>query len=104
MPQPHVIGNGARKVIALNGWFGNARGWGPMTRAEYEQAAGPDGALFIGAPETVAAKIAKVARALDLARFDLKYSLGTLPHERLMESLRLYATEVAPRVRRALAG
>ena len=31
MPQPHVIGNGARKVIALNGWFGNARGWGPMT-------------------------------------------------------------------------
>ncbi len=84
--------------------IGRERGWGPMTRAEYEQAAGPDGALFIGAPETVAAKIAKVARALDLARFDLKYSLGTLPHERLMESLRLYATEVAPRVRRALAG
>jgi hypothetical protein len=31
----------------------------------------------------------------------LKYSLGTLPQEKLMESLRLYATEVAPRVRRA---
>ena len=59
-------------------------------------------ALFIGAPETVAAKIARVARALDLSRFDLKYSLGTLPHEKLMESLQLYANEVAPRVRRAL--
>lgn len=83
--------------------IGRERGWRPMTRGEYEQAAGPDGALFIGAPESVAVKIAKVARALDLARFDLKYSLGTLPHANLMESLRLYATEVAPRVRRALA-
>ena len=82
--------------------IGRERGWRPVTRAEYERAADPDGALFIGAPEIVAAKIAKVARALDLSRFDLKYSLGTLPHEKLMESLRLYADEVAPRVRRAL--
>ncbi|MBP9144226.1 MAG: LLM class flavin-dependent oxidoreductase [Thermoanaerobaculia bacterium] len=82
--------------------IGRERGWRPMARGEYEQAAGPDGALFIGAPETVAAKIARVARALDLSRFDLKYSLGTLPHGNLMESLRLYANEVAPRVRRAL--
>jgi len=79
--------------------IGRERGWRPMTRAEYERAAGPDGALFIGAPETVAAKIAKVAGALDLSRFHLKYSLGTLPHEKLLESLHLYATEVAPRVR-----
>jgi probable LLM family oxidoreductase len=82
--------------------IGRERGWRPMTRGEYERAAGPDGALFIGAPETVAAKIEKVARALDLSRFSFKYSLGTLPHERLMECLRLFATEVAPRVRSAL--
>ena len=82
--------------------IGRERGWRPVTRAEYERAADPDGALFIGAPETVAAKIARVARALDLSRFDLKYSLGTLPHEKLMESLQLYANEVAPRVSRAL--
>lgn len=82
--------------------IGRERGWRPVTRAEYERAADPDGALFIGAPETVAAKIARVVRALDLSRFDLKYSLGTLPHEKLMESLRLYANEVAPRVRSTL--
>jgi len=63
---------------------------------------GPDGALYVGAPETVAKKIAKVARALELSRFDLKYSLGTLPHEKLMESLRLYAPQVVPRARRAM--
>jgi probable LLM family oxidoreductase len=84
--------------------IGRERGWRPMTRAEYERAAGPDGALFIGAPETVATKIVKVARALDLSRFDMKYSLGTLPHENLVESLRLYASEVAPRVRSEFAG
>ena len=73
-----------------------------MTRRDFERSAGPDGALFLGSPDTVAAKIVKVVRALDLSRFDLKYSLGTLPHEKLTESLRLYATEVAPRVRKAL--
>lgn len=26
----HIIGKGPRKVIGLNGWFGHARGWGPM--------------------------------------------------------------------------
>ena len=29
---PHVIGHGPRKVIALHGWFGHARGWGPYTQ------------------------------------------------------------------------
>ena len=47
----------------------------------------------------MAAKIAKVVSGLGLSRFDLKYSLGTLPHEQLMESIRLYGNEVVPRAR-----
>jgi pimeloyl-ACP methyl ester carboxylesterase len=27
----HVLGTGPRRVIALSGWFGSARGWGPFT-------------------------------------------------------------------------
>ena len=73
-----------------------------MTREQYELTAGLDGALFIGSPQTVAAKIVTVARGLGLSRFDLKYSLGTLPHEQLLNSIRLYATEVAPLVREHL--
>ena len=65
--------------------------------------ADPHGALCVGSPETVAAKIVRVARALGLARFDLKYSPGTLPHAAMMRSIELYATEVAPRVHAALA-
>jgi alkanesulfonate monooxygenase SsuD/methylene tetrahydromethanopterin reductase-like flavin-dependent oxidoreductase (luciferase family) len=85
------------------GRIGRERGWSPITRDQYERTAGPEGALFVGSPATVAAKIVKVARALDLSRFDLKYSLGTLPHEQLLNSIRLFATEVAPLVREQLS-
>ena len=89
--RPHYVEMQAR--------IGRERGWSRMTREQFEATAGPDGALFIGAPETVATKIVKVAKGLGISRFDLKYSLGTLPHENLMESIRLYGSEVAPLVR-----
>jgi probable LLM family oxidoreductase len=84
--------------------IGRERGWPPMSREQYEAGAGPDGALFVGSPETVAAKIVKIARGLGLARFDMKYSAGTLPHPLLMKSIELYGSEVAPLVRAQLAG
>lgn len=82
--------------------IGAERGWGPATRLQFDQEV-QQGALFVGDPDTVAAKIAKTVRALGLSRFDLKYSNGPLPHEHLMECIRLYGEEVAPRVRRLLA-
>jgi hypothetical protein len=42
-------------------------------------------------------------RTLDVNRFDLKYSDGSLPHEHLMKSIELYGTQVIPRVRELLA-
>jgi hypothetical protein len=36
------------------------------------------------------------------ARFDMKYSNGTLAHETLMHSIELYGREVIPRVRELL--
>jgi alkanesulfonate monooxygenase SsuD/methylene tetrahydromethanopterin reductase-like flavin-dependent oxidoreductase (luciferase family) len=83
--------------------IGRERGWPPMSREQYEAAAGPDGALFAGSPRTVADKIVKVVRGLGLSRFDMKYSAGSLPHDRLMTSIELYGNEVAPLVRARLA-
>ena len=60
--------------------------------------------MFVGSPETVAQKIAWAARTLGLSRFQLKYSVGSLPHDQRMESVRLYGEEVIPRVRELLAG
>jgi len=83
--------------------IGGERGWPPATRAQFEREAGPDGALCVGSPETVAAKIARTVRLLGLSRFNLKYSNGTLPHSSLMKSIELLGTRVAPRVRELLA-
>ncbi len=83
--------------------IGAERGWSPMTPGEFEAMAAPGGSLYVGSPETVAAKIAATATALDLSRFDLKYSHGTLPQPAMMRSIELYGTEVIPRVRELLA-
>jgi probable LLM family oxidoreductase len=82
--------------------IGAERGWGPMGRGEFDQEV-ETGSLYVGSPETVAQKIAKTAKALGIARFDLKYSAGPLPHETLMRSIELYGTKVIPRVRELLA-
>ena len=37
--------------------IGRERGWGPMTRVQYDAMRSPDGSLVLGDPETVAAKI-----------------------------------------------
>jgi probable LLM family oxidoreductase len=83
--------------------IGRERGWGAVTREHFEGEASPNGALYAGSPETVAQKIAAALRTLGADRFDLKYSNGTLPHEAMMRSIELYATEVVPRVRELLA-
>jgi alkanesulfonate monooxygenase SsuD/methylene tetrahydromethanopterin reductase-like flavin-dependent oxidoreductase (luciferase family) len=83
--------------------IGRERGWGPTSPAEFEHAAGPDGSLYVGSPATVARKIASTVQALGLSRFDMKYSAGTLPHDRMMHSIELYGTEVIPAVRELLA-
>ncbi len=83
--------------------IGAERGWPKATRFEFESEAS-EGALFVGSPETVAQKIARTVRTLGADRFDLKYANGAMPHEMLMSSIELYASEVVPRVRELLAG
>jgi alkanesulfonate monooxygenase SsuD/methylene tetrahydromethanopterin reductase-like flavin-dependent oxidoreductase (luciferase family) len=83
--------------------IGRERGWPPTTRAQFDAVSAPDGALFVGSPETVATKIVSVMKGLGLGRFDLKYSMGTLPHPKLMRSIELYGTKVMPLVKEALA-
>jgi hypothetical protein len=51
----------------------------------------------------VARRIAATVEALGVARFQLKYSAGPLPHEKLMKSIELYGTRVMPLVRKLLA-
>lgn len=78
------------------------RGFYPPTADRYRQEV-EDGSLFVGSPETVVRKIAFVARANHLSRFDLKYDLLNLPRAARERSIRLLGEQVAPRVRELLA-
>lgn len=77
--------------------FGRERGFYAPTRERYN-AELATGALFVGSPETVAQKIASVARSLHLSRFDLKYDVNRLPVESRRTTIELLGTEVRPRV------
>ncbi len=66
--------------------IGAERGWPPMTRAEFDREIA-QGSLYVGAPETVARKIAATMKALGASRFDMKYSAGALSHEKMMRSI-----------------
>ncbi|MES2171715.1 MAG: LLM class flavin-dependent oxidoreductase, partial [Actinomycetota bacterium] len=82
--------------------FAAERGFYAPTRDRYE-AEVDTGALFVGSPETVANKIAQVARDLRLSRFDLKYDIMHLPRDARARTIELLGREVAPRVQELLA-
>lgn len=78
------------------------RGFAVPTRQSFEREAGPQGALYVGSPETVAQKIAGNLRVLGATRFDLKYGMPGLTHDQLMTNIDLYGRRVIPRVRELL--
>ena len=82
--------------------IGAERGWSPMTRAAFDYEA-DHGSLYVGAPETVARRIATTAKALGISRFHMKYSAGMLSHEKIMRCIELYGREVIPLARDMLA-
>jgi probable LLM family oxidoreductase len=78
------------------------RGFTPPTARQFD-AEVATGALFVGSPETVAAKMAASIHILSLSRFDLKYDIGHLSQAHRAASIELYGREVIPRVRELLA-
>lgn len=79
--------------------LGRERGWGPMTREQFEWMRSEEGSLVLGDPETVAAKILRWKEVLGVNRFELHVSVGTLPHEKVLRSIELLGTKVAPIVK-----
>lgn len=82
--------------------LGRERGWSPVSRAQFDSEVAT-GSQYVGSPETVARRIADAVRALGVARFDMKYSTGGMPHEAMMRCIELYGSQVIPMVRDLLA-
>ncbi len=80
--------------------IGRERGFPPPNRAQFDATTGPIGAYFIGAPETVAAKIVAVSEALGgVDRFSLQMTNMRLAHHNLLHGIELLGTQVAPAVK-----
>ncbi|MCR8642891.1 LLM class flavin-dependent oxidoreductase [Paenibacillus sp. N1-5-1-14] len=75
----------------------------PYTRSDYDTACQFEGAMYVGDPEVVAQKIIHLNKQLGITRFFLHVPLATMPHADVMRAIELLGTEVAPRVREAVA-
>jgi alkanesulfonate monooxygenase SsuD/methylene tetrahydromethanopterin reductase-like flavin-dependent oxidoreductase (luciferase family) len=78
--------------------IGKERGWQPVTRRQFDSQIGPLGAMLVGSPEEVAAKILRHSEALGgISRLTFQMDAG-VPHEKIMQSFELIATKVKPLV------
>ncbi len=82
--------------------IGRERGWGPMSRAQFEQLRSSRGAFAVGSPQQVIEKILLQHELFGNQRFLAQISIGPLPHNKVMRAIELLGTEVAPAVRQAI--
>jgi len=84
---------------------GKERGWRPVTRADFDAQRGPQGALIIGNPDDVVAKIVRHSKALGgISRITFQMNAASLPHAKLIRAIELLGTLVAPALREELGG
>src|SRR5438309_789046 len=64
---------------------GKERGWPPVTRARFDAQLTPEGALLIGTPDEVAAKVQRHSEALGgISRITFQMNAASLPHDKMM--------------------
>ena len=81
--------------------IGKERGWPPVTKAHFDAQNGLRGALLVGSPEEIAAKILRHSEALGgIPRFTFQMDNAALPQEKLLQSIELIGTRVLPLVNR----
>ena len=82
--------------------IGRERGWGPMSRAQFDASTTLRGANVVGSPQQVIDKILFQHEVFGHDRFLLQMSVGSVPHKKMLRSIELFATEVKPAVEKAL--
>ncbi len=82
--------------------IGGERGWPPMNRDNYDMMREPEGALMVGSPQQVIDKILYEYELFHHTRYLAQIGVGTMPHDKIMRSIELFGTVVAPAVRKAL--
>jgi probable LLM family oxidoreductase len=84
--------------------IGRERGWPPTSREQFDALRTPRGALLVGEPQEVIDKILFQHSVFGHQRFMAQMDVGMVPHDRLMKAIELLGSEVAPVVRKEIAG
>lgn len=82
--------------------LGKERGWPSMNRQGYEAMRGPKGSLIVGSVQQVVDKILYEHSLFGHDRFLAQMAVGSLPHDKMLKSIELFGTKVAPEVRRSV--
>ncbi len=80
--------------------IGRERGWPPMQRNQFDASTTLEGANFVGSPQEVIDKIMYQYEIFEHDRFLMQMSVGSMPHKDMLKSIELFATEVAPVIRK----
>jgi probable LLM family oxidoreductase len=89
---------------ASMGKIGRERGWGPITRQQFDATTSPKGALIVGSPNEVIDKILYEHELFGHTRYLAQISLGAMPHQQALHAIELLGTKVAPAVKKYTAG
>jgi probable LLM family oxidoreductase len=80
--------------------IGKERGWGGMSRADFDAATDPRAHLLVGSPQQVIDKILYEHSIFNHTRFLAQMSIGAMPHQQVMKAIELLGTVVAPAVKK----
>ena len=82
--------------------IGRERGWAPLRRMDFDAMRSPTGSLVVGSVDEVVEKIVYEHSLFNNTRFLAQMSVGLVPHEKVLRSIELFGTKVAPAVKKAL--
>lgn len=80
--------------------IGRERGWGPMNRMQFDMMRQKEGSLIVGSPQEVIDKILYGYELFNNDRFLAQMAVGLIDHKKLMRSIELFGTVVAPAIRK----
>ena len=83
--------------------IGRERGWAPLRRMDFDAMRSPTGSLLVGSVEEVVDKILYEHSLFQNTRFLAQMSVGIMDHDKILKSIELFGTKVAPAVKKALA-
>lgn len=82
--------------------IGQERGWSPLSRQQFDYSRSAKGALVVGSPQEVIDKILYEYELFGNTRFLAQMSVGYMPHKKIMQSIELFGSKVAPEVRKEI--